>query len=123
MIAFVISWSPYCVVSVGSTIRGVSLLSPDISLIPEVMAKASVVSNPIIYCGLKASFRATFYRLVRRCFGKGRHPERRYAISASGYGSSSWRTRSNGSNSGNSSWRNKSDTKQPNSDKVGETAL
>ena len=63
--AFLLSWTPYCVVSLGSTLTGKSLLSPNLALIPEVLAKVSVVFNPVIYYTLNPPFRITLLYLLR----------------------------------------------------------
>ncbi|CAH3110519.1 unnamed protein product [Porites lobata] len=46
--AFILSWSPYCFVSVISIFRGNNLLSPGEAEIPALMAKASVIYNPFV---------------------------------------------------------------------------
>lgn len=64
ILAFVISWSPYCIVSLISNFKGSHVISPEVSLVPELMAKASVIYNPLVYCSVNSSFRATLIRLI-----------------------------------------------------------
>lgn len=61
--AFILSWSPYCFVSVISIFRGNNLLSPGEAEIPALMAKASVIYNPFVYTVLNKRFRMTLSRL------------------------------------------------------------
>lgn len=58
-LAYFVSWSPYCIVSLIGTAMGHESVSPSLSLVPEIMAKASVVYNPILYVLLNAKFRVT----------------------------------------------------------------
>lgn len=62
-LAFFVSWSPYCIVSLIGTIIGHESTTPSVSLIPEMMAKASVIYNPILYVLLNAKFRVTLMQL------------------------------------------------------------
>ena len=66
IIAFLLSWSPYCIVSLVSTFKGRDVISPSLSLVPEMMAKASVIYNPLVYCSINRSFRSTLVRLITR---------------------------------------------------------
>ncbi|XP_022803919.1 rhodopsin, GQ-coupled-like [Stylophora pistillata] len=62
--AFLLSWSPYCIVSFAATIKGHHILTPGEAEIPELMAKASVVYNPIIYMIMNERFRRTLRRTI-----------------------------------------------------------
>ena len=62
--AFVLSWSPYCLVSIIATIRGTSTLSPGEAEVPDLLAKASVIYNPIVYTVMNDRFRATLLRTI-----------------------------------------------------------
>ena len=62
--AFVLSWSPYCVVSIIATIRGTNVLTPGEAEIPDLLAKASVIYNPIVYTVMNDRFRATLLRII-----------------------------------------------------------
>ncbi|XP_068679699.1 pinopsin-like [Montipora foliosa] len=64
-LAFFISWSPYAVSSLVGSILGRDVVSPAFSMIPELMAKASVIYNPILYVFLNARFRITLLNLCR----------------------------------------------------------
>lgn len=62
-LAFVISWSPYAISSMVGSILGHESVAPAYSMIPEMMAKASVVYNPILYVFLNSKFRITLLNL------------------------------------------------------------
>ena len=62
-LAFFISWSPYAVVSLAGTVLGHESIAPSFSLIPELLAKASVVYNPILYVLLNSKFRVTLLQV------------------------------------------------------------
>ncbi|XP_022780507.1 melanopsin-like [Stylophora pistillata] len=63
---FILSWSPYCLVSIVSIFRGDHLLSPGEAEIPDIMAKASVVYNPFLYTVMNRRFRLTLSAVVSR---------------------------------------------------------
>ena len=67
--AFVLSWSPYCFVSVIATIRDTTVLTPGEAEVPDLLAKASVIYNPIVYTIMNDRFRRTLLRLIQcsRC--------------------------------------------------------
>lgn len=65
--AFVLSWAPYCFVSVIATIRGSTVLSPGEAEVPDLLAKASVIYNPIVYTIMNDRFRVTLWNIVCRC--------------------------------------------------------
>lgn len=67
-VAFFISWSPYALSSLIGSIMGRESVSPAYSMIPELMAKASVVYNPILYAFLNSRFRITLLNLCN-CSG------------------------------------------------------
>lgn len=54
ILTFLVSWSPYCLVSLSSTVTGYDILTPTASLVPQIMAKASVIYNPIVYLSLNS---------------------------------------------------------------------
>ena len=59
--AFFLSWTPYCFVSMASMFTGNPIMNPAVSLVPELMAKASVMYNPIVYLFLNSRyFKARF---------------------------------------------------------------
>ena len=62
-LAFFISWSPYAAVSLAGTVLGHESIAPSFSLIPELLAKASVVYNPILYVLLNSKFRVTLLQV------------------------------------------------------------
>ncbi|XP_022793717.1 pinopsin-like [Stylophora pistillata] len=74
--AFVLSWSPYTFVSIMATIRGTNVLTPDSAEVPDLLAKAWVIYNPIVYTAMNDRFRRTLMRIlpIRCIFGKGLNP-------------------------------------------------
>ena len=62
-LAFFISWSPYAIVSFAGTILGHNAVDPAFSLVPELLAKASVIYNPILYVLLNSKFRVTLLQV------------------------------------------------------------
>ena len=62
--AFFLSWTPYCLVSLSSTLTGHHVVSLTLSLVPELMATSSVVSNPLVYFAMNACFRRTLRRMI-----------------------------------------------------------
>ena len=74
--AFVLSWSPYTIVSIIATIRGTNVLTPDLAEVPDLLAKAWVIYNPIVYTAMNDRFRATLLRIVpvRRFFPREVNP-------------------------------------------------
>ena len=65
--AFVLSWSPYCFVSIIATIRSTNTLTPGEAEIPDLLAKASVIYNPIVYTAMNDKFRASLPHVIP-CF-------------------------------------------------------
>ncbi|XP_033727976.1 opsin-3-like [Pecten maximus] len=49
ILAFIVSWSPYALLSMTAVIGGASTISPGLSVCPTILAKISVVWNPLIY--------------------------------------------------------------------------
>lgn len=62
-VAFFISWSPYAITSLVGSAVGHEAVAPAYSMIPELMAKASVIYNPILYVFLNSKFRITLINL------------------------------------------------------------
>ena len=56
VVAFFLSWTPYCFVGIASVFTGDPILQPAVSLVPELMAKASVIYNPIVYLFLNSRY-------------------------------------------------------------------
>ena len=65
VILFFISWSPYCIISLMATAYGKPILKGALSLIPELMAKASVVYNPVVYTFMNTKFRSTLKNVLK----------------------------------------------------------
>ena len=65
IVAFLLSWSPYCLVRLISNFTGRHVTTPVFSLVPELMAKMSVFYNPLIVTYFNRPFRTTLLRLIR----------------------------------------------------------
>ena len=64
-VAFVVSWTPYVIVSFYTVFGNPDTINPIISRISAWFAKTVVVWNPIIYALLSKSFRQKAEQLVR----------------------------------------------------------
>ena len=62
--AFVLSWSPYCFVSIAALINGRHVLSSGEAEIPELLAKASVIYNPMVYAVMSGAYRASLWKMI-----------------------------------------------------------
>ena len=62
--AFLMSWLPYASVSLAAIINGSHILSSGEAEIPELMAKASVIYNPVVYTVMNGAYRASLWRMV-----------------------------------------------------------
>lgn len=63
-IAFALSWSPYCFVSLAAVFAGNQVIESGEAEVPELLAKASVIYNPIVYTIMNSRFRATLLRIL-----------------------------------------------------------
>ncbi|KXJ27290.1 Parapinopsin [Exaiptasia diaphana] len=63
VLAFVLSWSPYCVVCLIAMIKHEYIISSGEAEIPELMAKASVIYNPFVYIAMNREFRKTVKKI------------------------------------------------------------
>ena len=64
VVAFVLSWSPYCFVSLAAIFTGNHVIQSGEAEIPELFAKASVIYNPIVYTIMNSRFRATLLHIL-----------------------------------------------------------
>nr|AXN75761.1 opsin [Sagartia elegans] len=64
IVAFVVSWSPYCAISLAAMFRHRHVLKYGEAEIPELLAKSSVIYNPIIYTIMSRQFRANLRTIV-----------------------------------------------------------
>ena len=64
IMVFMLSWSPYCFVSIAAVFRGSHVFTSGEAEIPELMAKASVIYNPIVYVAMNDRFRASLVRVI-----------------------------------------------------------
>ena len=58
------SWSPYCLVSIAALVNGHHVLSSGEAEIPELLAKASVIYNPIVYAVMNGAYRASLWKMI-----------------------------------------------------------
>lgn len=64
VIAFVLSWSPYCFVSLAAVFTRNHVIASGEAEVPELFAKASVIYNPVVYTIMNSRFRATLLRIL-----------------------------------------------------------
>lgn len=64
VVAFVLSWSPYCFVSLAAIFTGNHVIQSGEAEIAELFAKASVIYNPIVYTIMNSRFRATLLHIL-----------------------------------------------------------
>ncbi|KAG5881211.1 hypothetical protein JTB14_037058 [Gonioctena quinquepunctata] len=57
IVAFLVAWSPYAILSLLVQFGDPSLISPAAGVAPALLAKSSICYNPIIYVGLNSQFR------------------------------------------------------------------
>ena len=62
--AFLVSWLPYTTVSLAAIINGSHVLSSGEAEIPELMAKASVIHNPVVYIIMNSTYRASLWGMI-----------------------------------------------------------
>lgn len=62
---FVLSWAPYCFVSLTAVFNKDHVIASWEAEIPELLAKASVIYNPVIYTLMNSRFRTTLFRILR----------------------------------------------------------
>ncbi|KAK2574169.1 Melanopsin [Acropora cervicornis] len=62
--AFMLSWAPYCFVSILAIFKGSHIITSGEAEIPELMAKASVIYNPVVYLITNSSYRASFWKVI-----------------------------------------------------------
>ena len=69
--AFLVAWLPYTAVSMAAIVKGGHVLSPGEAEIPELMAKMSVILNPIVYTAMNAAYRESLCKMISggRLFG------------------------------------------------------
>lgn len=64
VVAFVLSWSPFCFVSLAAIFTGNHVIQSGKAEIAELFAKASVIYNPIVYTIMNSRFRATLLHIL-----------------------------------------------------------
>ena len=64
ILLFIVSWAPYSAVALTATAGYGHLLTPYMSAVPAVVAKASAIHNPIIYAITHPKYRAAIGRHV-----------------------------------------------------------
>lgn len=71
-IAFLLSWSPYCFVSIAVIFTKRHVITTLQAEIVELLANASVIYAPVVYTIMYSRFRATLFRILHL----GRHASR-----------------------------------------------
>ncbi|KAK7070417.1 hypothetical protein SK128_021346 [Halocaridina rubra] len=66
ILLFIISWSPYATVSLIGQFGDIRFLTPWMSTLPALFAKASVIYNPIVYGMSHPHFRSSLQHLFTR---------------------------------------------------------
>ncbi|KAJ3583057.1 hypothetical protein NHX12_034502 [Muraenolepis orangiensis] len=61
---FIVSWSPYGMVSLWYVLRDGTSLPPEVTMLPCMLAKTSTMYNPLIYYAFNRSFRREVRRLL-----------------------------------------------------------
>lgn len=56
---YMLCWMPYGVIALVSTFGTQGLVSPEVSVVPSILAKFSTVVNPVIYMFFNSQVRAT----------------------------------------------------------------
>lgn len=62
--AFLMSWLPFTSVSLAAIINGRHVISTGEAEIPELMAKASVIYNPVVYTFMNGAYRASLWGMI-----------------------------------------------------------
>ncbi|XP_068197002.1 teleost multiple tissue opsin a [Antennarius striatus] len=65
VICYLLCWLPYGVMALLAAFGPPALLTPEASIIPSVLAKASTVINPVIYVFMNKQFYRCFQALLR----------------------------------------------------------
>ncbi|XP_061095728.1 parapinopsin-like [Conger conger] len=78
VICFLLCWLPYGIMALLATFSRPGLVTPEVSVIPSILAKFSTFINPIIYIFMNKQFYRCFYALL-----KCKTPERGSSIKTS----------------------------------------
>ncbi|CAL8126664.1 unnamed protein product [Orchesella dallaii] len=70
IVCFLVSWTPYAIISMIGQFGDASLLSPLSTALPAVFAKSSVIYNPFVYGLSHPLFRTAFATLKAKYLGK-----------------------------------------------------
>ncbi|XP_054851806.1 pinopsin-like [Eublepharis macularius] len=62
---YLLCWMPYGIVSLTATFGKPGMITPAVSIIPSILAKASTCVNPILYVLLNKQFHECFITLVK----------------------------------------------------------
>ena len=62
--AFMLSWAPYCFVNLAAVLTKDHVIADWEAEIPELLAKASVIYNPVIYTVMNSRFHATLFHIL-----------------------------------------------------------
>ncbi|KAL8587399.1 hypothetical protein ACOMHN_062132 [Nucella lapillus] len=65
--AFLVSWTPYAVVSLAQTFSGRAVVDPVTETFPALIAKMSAIWDPLIYIATNLKFRQAFFGVAPCC--------------------------------------------------------
>nr|XP_018896152.1 PREDICTED: rhodopsin, GQ-coupled-like [Bemisia tabaci] len=69
VVLFLVAWTPYAVVTLIGQFGNPLLITPWVSALPALFAKASVVYNPIVYSLSHPHFRSSVLQYISSCTG------------------------------------------------------
>ena len=62
---FLFSWMPFAIVSFYTTIHGIDGIPHGLFMLPPIIAKSSIIWNPIIYVWRNTDFRKTLIQTMK----------------------------------------------------------
>ncbi|XP_062998117.1 opsin-3-like [Elgaria multicarinata webbii] len=62
---FLLCWMPYGIVSLIATFGGPEMITPTVTIVPSILAKASTFMNPVLYVLLNKQFSRCFLLLLK----------------------------------------------------------
>ena len=64
VLVFIVCWAPYAFISIFTLINGSNNFSDSLNLVAEMIAKASVVYNPLVLVTMNGQFRRTVCKFL-----------------------------------------------------------
>ncbi|KAL8591907.1 hypothetical protein ACOMHN_039960 [Nucella lapillus] len=71
-LSFILSWTPFAVVSLIGVFGKASLVTPLVSVLPGIVAKIATVINPVLFAMGHPQYRSILFRYLRRVYARGR---------------------------------------------------